>query len=396
MALDIAQIRQQFPILRSGEIVYLDSAATAQKPESVIEAMDRHLREDNANVHRGMHILAERSTIAYEEARKAVASFIGAKSYEIVFTKNCTEAINLVAKSWGKTNLKKEDTVLLSILEHHSNIVPWLQLKEEIGINVEWFDIEPETITENVKLVAVTGLSNVLGIKPNTESITKKAHAVGAKVLVDAAQLVTHEKVDVQKLDCDFLSFSGHKLYGPTGIGVLYAKRELLEEMPPFLGGGMMIGTVKRDHFTSAEIPQKFEAGTPCITEAVGLHAAIDWLSQFDWKDIQEHEYQLMNIAIQELSKIEGLTILPNSQLPTTSPQIGCLSFTFKDIHPHDLTEALGKQGICLRAGHHCAEPLHEKLGVTASTRMSFGIYNTEEDIQQTTTAITRLLHRNQ
>lgn len=380
MTLDIAQIRQEFPMLRSGELIYLDSAATAQKPQCVLDAMGRFLKEDNANVHRGMHGLAERATVAYENARSTVATFIGSAPYEIIFTKNCTESINLVAKSWGKKNLKQGDVVLLSILEHHSNIIPWLQLKEEIGIDVQWFDGDPDIIDERVKLVSVTGLSNVLGVRLPIESIIQKAHAVGAKVLVDAAQLVVHEQIDVQKIDCDFLTFSGHKLYGPTGIGVLYAKRELLEAMPPFLGGGMMIGSVTTDGYTSADIPQKFEAGTPPITEAVGLGAAIDWFSQFDWDDIEQHEQQLINQATKQLSTINGLTILSYPPHPNPNP-IGCLSFTTEGIHPHDLTEALGKKNICLRAGHHCAQPLHNALGVSASTRLSIGIYNTQEDI---------------
>jgi cysteine desulfurase/selenocysteine lyase len=389
--LPIDEIRRQFPILHSGEIVYLDSAATAQKPCAVLDAMDQFHTKENANVHRGMHVLAEKATVAYEDARKSVASFLNAAPYEIVFTHGCTESINLVAKSWGKANLQQGDTVALSILEHHSNIVPWLQLQEELGITIEWMDMDNDgtLMIENfndVKLVAITGCSNVLGVKPDLQSIIEKAHAAGAKVLVDAAQLVMHERIDVQDLDCDFLVFSGHKLYGPTGIGVLYGKRDLLESMPPFMGGGMMIGHVSKDGFTSAEIPSKFEAGTPPIAQAVGLHAAIDWLTQFDWNDIAAHEDELMRTAIETLQTIDGVTIIGK-------PKCGCMSFTVDGIHPHDLTEIIGRKGVCLRAGHHCAEPLHERLGVSATTRLSIGIYNTKEDIACVKKEIEAALH---
>ena len=318
---------------------------------------------------------------------------------EIIFTKSCTESLNLVAHSWGKKNLKKGDAVVLSVLEHHSNIVPWLQLKEEIGIDVEWMEIDDEGNVKleqldeflakgNVKLVSITGQSNVLGTRPPLEKIIKRAHEMGAIVCVDGAQLIAHSPVDVQKLDCDFLAFSGHKLYGPTGIGVLYGKRKLLEKMPPFLGGGTMIHEVKRDRFTPAEIPTKFEAGTPPIAEAIGLKAAIDWLSQFKWKDIADHEQELITLAYSELQKIDGLHILGPSDHQKIS---GCISFTLQKIHPHDLTEYLGKQNIALRAGHHCTQPLHEYLKVTASTRMSFGIYSTKEDVEMCITAVQNL-----
>ena len=384
--LHIDEIRRQFPILQSGETIYLDSAASAQKPQMVLEKTEKFYKEENANVHRGMHALAEKATIAYEDARASVAKFLNAAKHEIIFTHGCTESINLVAKSWGKSNLKKGDTVALSILEHHSNIVPWQQLQEEIGIQIQWIDIDDDgtLIIDNfddVQLVAITGCSNVLGTKPDLKLIIEKAHTAGAKVLVDAAQLVVHEKVDVKDLDCDFLAFSGHKLYGPTGVGVLYARRALLESMPPFLGGGMMIGEVTKEGFTSAEIPSKFEAGTPPIAQAIGLHAAIDWLSQYDWNDIQEHEHQLMNIAIESLSTINGLHILPNPN-PNPSPT-GCISFTIDGVHPHDLTEIVGRNGVSLRAGHHCAQPLHKQLGISSSTRLSIGIYNTKEDIKR-------------
>ncbi|MDA0375916.1 MAG: SufS family cysteine desulfurase [bacterium] len=379
--LSINEIRRQFPILGSNEVIYLDSAASAQKPQAVLDAVHRFYTEDNANVHRGMHALAEKATVDYENARRAVATFIGAAKHEIVFTSGCTGSINLVAKTWGKANLKKGDTIALSVLEHHSNIVPWQQLAEEIGIILKWIDIDEDGTLllddfANVKLVCITGCSNVLGTTPDLKLIVEKAHAAGAKVLVDAAQLVVHERIDVANLDCDFLAFSGHKLYGPTGVGVLYGKRELLENMPAFMGGGMMIGHVTKEGFTTAEIPSKFEAGTPPIAQAIGLHAAIDWLSKYSWEDIQKHEQQLINTAIESLKSIKGLRILG-------LPQTGCVSFVIDGVHPHDLTEIVGRNGVSLRAGHHCAEPLHERLGVNASTRMSFGIYNTKEDIQK-------------
>ncbi|MCA9370525.1 MAG: cysteine desulfurase, partial [Candidatus Peregrinibacteria bacterium] len=317
------------------------------------------------------------------EARKAAAAFIGAAPQEIVFTRGCTESINLIAKSWGSANLRNNDVVALSLLEHHSNIVPWQQLSSEVKwigiddaghVNMEGLDA---ILKEgNVKLISITGLSNVLGTMTPLQEIIQKAHNAGALVSVDAAQLIVHKKIDVKELDCDFFSFSGHKLYGPTGIGVLYAKQELLEAMPPFLGGGSMIGEVTTEGFTCADIPQKFEAGTPPITEAVGLCAAIDWLSQFDWTDIAKHEQALMTYAIEQLKSIEGLHLL--SQLP-----IGCLSFTIPGIHPHDLTDMIGQKNICLRAGHHCTMPLHKHLGISASTRMSFAIYNTKDDIDR-------------
>jgi cysteine desulfurase/selenocysteine lyase len=392
MSLNITNIRQQFPILAKKDCIYLDNAATSQKPEVVINSMNAYYETINANVHRGMHELAEKATVAFEDCRKTVATFIGCKPHEIIFTKGTTESINLVAKSWGKANLKKEDTVVLTILEHHSNIVPWQQLQQDIGFTITWIDIDENgnlkleeldnaLATGNVKLVSVTGQSNVLGECPDLEIIAKKAHEAGALVCVDAAQMVAHKKVDITKLDCDFLAFSSHKIYGPTGIGVLYAKRELLEGMPPFLGGGMMIQEVTTEGFTSAEIPAKFEAGTPPIAESVGLHVAIDWLTKFSWDDIALHDKELCTYAIEKLSTIEGLSILG-------TPTECIISFTIDDVHPHDLTEIIGRNGVSMRAGHHCAQPLHDRLGINASTRLSIGIYNTLEDIDTAVTEI--------
>lgn len=413
MALDPSALRRHFPFLArqidGHPIVYLDSAATAQKPQAVLDRMQKFYEEENANVHRGMHALAERATIAYEDARGTVQKFLNAAhAEEIIFTKSCTEAINLVARSWGRANLRKGDAILLSLLEHHSNIVPWLQLKEENGIDVRWIDIDDAGqfrlsqldayLREgNVKLVSITAQSNVLGTRPPLQEIIAKAHEHGALVLVDAAQSVSHHPTDVQALDCDFLAFSGHKLYGPTGIGILYGKRDLLRAMPPFLGGGMMIHEVHQDRFTPADLPQKFEAGTPPIAQAVGLAAAIGWLGQYSWEEIEAHEQSLIAAAIDWLGSFPNVRILGpatvadyglrvagsrNSKPVTRNFSSGCLSFTIEGVHPHDLTEILGRQGICLRAGHHCAQPLHRRLGVAASTRLSVGMYNTIDEVR--------------
>ncbi|MBI3332316.1 SufS family cysteine desulfurase [Candidatus Peregrinibacteria bacterium] len=394
MTLHLQRIRSEFPILEeridSHPLIYFDSAATAQKPQMVLDAMRSYFEHDNANAHRGMHVLAERATVAFEDARKAVQKFLHAKrAEEIIFTKNCTEAINLVARCFGST-LTEGDTVVLSLLEHHSNIIPWLQLMEERGVELRWIDIDEEgrlrldqldqyLAEGTVKLIAITAQSNVLGVRPPLKEIIKRAHAAGAKVCIDAAQSIAHEKTDVQEFDCDFLAFSGHKLYGPTGIGVLYGKKELLETMPPFLGGGMMIRDVHTDHFLAADLPQKFEAGSQPIAEAVGLRAAIKWLAQFSWQDIAAHDRLLLETAFASLKKVPGLTILGPQKI--ADDIAGCISFAIEGIHPHDLTDILGKKGICLRAGHHCTQPLHRKLGIVASTRMSFGIYNTLDEI---------------
>lgn len=403
MSLDILAIRRQFPFLKE-KAVYFDSAATAQKPQVVLDAL-RDFYQSTANVHRGVHAMTEKATQAYEDARDTMRAFINARhSDEIIFTRNTTEGINLVARSWGETFLKKDDIVVLSILEHHSNIVPWLQLKEKIGIEVKWIDIDDDgtmkmneldevLATKRVKLVSMTGQSNVLGVRPPIDQVIRKAHAAGALVVIDAAQLIAHAQVDVQDLDADFLAFSGHKLYGPAGMGVLYAKRNLLKLMPPFLGGGMMIRSVTKDGFSPADAPQKFEAGTMPAGEAVALKAAIDWLSQFSWGDCIAHEQLLMTHAVEQLQTIDGLKILGSPAInELTNQQInarsGCLSFTIDNIHPHDLTDILGQKGFSLRAGHHCTQLLHQRLGINASTRVSFGIYNTIEEIDALIPAI--------
>lgn len=365
--------------------------------------MDEFYRKSNGNAHRGMHPLAEAATEALESSRERIRSFLEARNpEEIIFTKSCTEAINLVAKSLSQL-WKPGDAVVTTELEHHSNIVPWLQLKER-GIDVRWIPcnkegeldcsvLEKHLADKKVRLVAVTAQSNVVGVRPDLGKIIELSHKSGALVLIDAAQSIAHTKMNVAELDCDFLVFSGHKLYGPLGIGVLYGKREILEKMPPFLGGGMMIREVTQEGFSPADLPQKFEAGTQPIAEAVGLRAAIDWLSQFSWKEIEEHEQGLLEYAQEKLSRIDDLTILArsktnNQKLITNNFPSSCLSFTIEGVHPHDLTDIVGKEGICLRAGHHCAQPLHKRLGVTASTRLSVALYNTKEDIDRAVIAI--------
>lgn len=400
MDMDSAAIRRQFPFLHGqGHPVYLDSAASAQKPESVLQAMDAFARRKYANVHRGLYPLSEEATDLFEQSRETVRAFLGARhGDEIVFTKSTTESLNLVARSWGYATLKKGDAVALTVLEHHSAIVPWLQLKKEKGIELVWIDcddqgrLNPGDLTRalkkgNVKLVSVTGLSNVLGVRPPIKEMIAEAHQSGARVVIDAAQLVGHHAISVHELDCDFLAFSGHKPYGPTGIGVLYAKRELLRSMPPFLGGGMMIREVRKDGFTPADAPQKFEAGTPPITEAVGLKAALEWIQTIGWNDIEAYEAKLMNTAFETLRDIPGLRML-GPQQPTEAS--GCVSFVVEGAHPHDVADLLGQEGFCLRAGHHCAQPLHERLGIPASVRLSIALYNTEEEIRSLGLAITR------
>lgn len=403
MALDPSAIRRQFPLLANRPaLAYLDSAATAQKPAAVLDAMDAFLKTANANVHRGMHGLAEEATLAYENARRTVRDFLNAASTEeIIFTKNATEAINLVARCI-EPELEEGDAVILTILEHHSNIVPWQQLAQRKNVAIRWVGIDEtgrlrmdelaaHLADGNAKLVAVTGMSNVLGTRPDLDAVIARAHAAGAKVLVDAAQLVAHDGIDVRAMDCDFLAFSGHKLYGPTGIGVLYGKKGLLEAMPAFLGGGMMIRDVTTDGFSPADLPHKFEAGTPPVAEAIGLAAAIDWLSRFSIDDRKKHERSLIDAALATLRSIDGITVLGPNDAHDIS---GCIGFTADGVHPHDLTDLLGKEGFCLRAGHHCAQPLHHHFGIPASTRLSVGLYNSVEEIERLGPAIETILTR--
>jgi len=387
-ALDVARIRQDFPILtqtvRGKPLVFLDSAASAQKPRAVIDAMVTAMETQYANVHRGLHWMSERTTEAYEATRDDAARLLNAADRaEIVFVRNSTEAINLVAYSYGRGVLKPGQAVLISAMEHHSNIVPWQLLREDRGIELRVAPISDageldmaafERLLEDGKvgLVAITHMSNVLGTYTPAERIVQIAHAHGAKVLLDGSQAIVHRRVDVQALGCDFYAFTGHKLYGPTGIGVLWARRELLEAMPPFMGGGDMISSVSYERTTWAAVPHKFEAGTPAILEGIGLGAAIHYVEAIGYDAIAAHEQALTEHAILRLSAIEGLTILGRAQ-----DRGGVVSFTLDRAHAHDVATLLDRSGIAVRAGHHCAEPLMHRFGIESTARASFAIYTT-------------------
>jgi cysteine desulfurase/selenocysteine lyase len=391
-ALDVQAVRRDFPVLdrevNGHRLVYLDSAATSQKPEVVIEALDHYFRWYNANVHRGIHKLSEEATQSYEQARIKVAQFINARSpKECVFVRNATEAINLVAYSWGRAHVKPGDEILLTEMEHHSNLVPWQRLAEEKLARVRYVPIDErgllrldllgELLTDRTRLVGVTQMSNVLGtINPVAEIVTR-AHAAGALVLVDGAQSVPHLPVDVQALDCDFLAFSGHKMCGPTGIGVLYGKRRLLEEMDPFLGGGDMIKEVHLNGARWNDLPWKFEAGTPSIAEGIALGVAVDYLRGIGMESIHAHEQELVGYALAQVGSIPGVTVYG----PSAEYKGGVVTFTVDGIHPHDLATLLDQVGIAVRAGHHCAMPLHERLGLPASARASFYLYTLPEEV---------------
>jgi cysteine desulfurase/selenocysteine lyase len=393
-ALDVGAIKRDFPILarevKGQRLVYLDSAASAQKPRQVIEAMDRFQETSYANVHRGVYEIAVEADEGYEGARDAVARFIGAPSgRSVVFTKNVTEAINLVARSWGGANLGEGDAVLLTEMEHHANIVPWLMLAEERGFELRYLPVaddhtldlsDLDRLVDGVKLVSVTAMSNVLGTLNPIERLAAAAHAAGALICVDAAQWVPHLPTDVTAWDADFVGFTGHKLLGPSGIGVLWAREELLEAMPPFLGGGAMIRDVRLDGFTPNEVPWKFEAGTPPITEAIGLKAAIDYLTGLGMERVREHEVSLTGYALRTLEERFGDDITIHG--PAEPAQRGgVLSLAYKDVHPHDLSQILDERGVCVRAGHHCAKPLMRRLGVGATARASLYVYNDEADV---------------
>lgn len=400
-ALDVARIRKDFPILDrqvyGKRLVYLDSAASSQKPRAVVEAMTHYYETTHANVHRGVYAIAEEATRLYEEARAKVAAFIGARSpAEVIFTKNATEAVNLVAYAWGRTNLGPGDAILTSEIEHHANFVPWLQLRGEKGTEVRVLRLADDGTLclddlvqqlSGAKLLAVTAASNVLGTLPPVPRLAEAAHAAGALVLVDGAQYVPHLPTDVQALGADFLAFTGHKMLGPTGIGVLWARSELLEAMPPFLTGGEMIRDVRLDGFTTNDIPWKFEAGTPPIAEAVGLSAAVDYLQGLGMAAVRAHEEGLTAYAMGTLKERYGNNIVIHGP-SEVALRGGTLSFTYRDIHAHDLSQVLDQAGVCVRAGHHCAKPLMRRLGVSATARASFSIYNDEADIDALADAI--------
>ena len=394
MSFDVSVVKKDFPLLsreENGEpLIYLDSAATSQKPQKVLDVIDSYYREINANVHRGAYRLAEQATTAMEEAREKVSSFIKSdRSEEIIFTKNATESMNLVAKSWGESNLNEGDVVLVSSLEHHANIVPWHQLAESRGIEVRWipltesglFDLtDLDRLLDGVKLVAVSGASNVLGTVPPVRMLADAAHNVGALCLVDASQYVPHRPTDLAELGCDFLAFTGHKMCGPTGIGVLWGRSELLESMPAFLGGGEMILDVTKEGFTTNTIPWKFEAGTPPIAEIVGLGAAVDYLESLGMENVLDHEKTLTSYALQTLSDRFGNDLVIHG--PTdVSVRGGVLSMCYQDVHPHDVSQVLDSHGVCVRAGHHCAKPLMKLLDVNATVRASLYLYNDESDV---------------
>ena len=385
--------RSDFPILarevNGKPLIYLDSAASAQKPAAVLDAMDAFARTSYANTHRGAYRLAEEATSAYERARKQVARFINATSArEVIFTRNTTEGINLVARTWADANLRPGDTILTTEMEHHSNIVPWQLAAQRTGARVAYVPITEDgelnqaeyarlLETTKPKLVALTQMSNVLGTLPPVTEMIAQAHAVGALVLLDGAQSVPHLPVDVRALDCDFLAFSGHKMLGPTGIGVLWGRRGLLEAMPPFLGGGDMIREVKLTGSTWADLPQKFEAGTQAIIEAVGLGAAVTYLSALGMERVRAHEHALTRYALERLTNVPDMRILG----PGADARGGVVSFTLGDIHAHDLATLLDRDGVAIRAGHHCAQPLMDRYGVPATARASFYVYSTSSEV---------------
>jgi cysteine desulfurase/selenocysteine lyase len=399
--LDVARIKKDFPVLErvvhGKRLVYLDSASSSQKPLAVIEAMDRYYSTTHANVHRGVYQIAQEATELYEGARAKVAAFIGASGTdEIVFTKNVTEAINLVAYSWGRRNLGSGDIVVTSEIEHHANFVPWLQLRQEKGTELRFLRLgadgtldldDLDQVLQGAKLLAITAASNVLGTLPPLKVLVAAAHAAGALVLVDAAQYVPHMPTDVQEMGADFVGFTGHKMLGPTGIGVLWGRRDLLQAMPPFLTGGEMIRDVRFDGFTTNDLPWKFEAGTPPIAEAVGLGAAVDYLEAMGMGAVRAHEQALAKYAMRVLKDRYGDDIVLHGPGPT-EPRAGIISFSYKDVHAHDLSQVLDEAGVCVRAGHHCAKPLMRCLGVSATARASFSVYNDEADVDTLVDAI--------
>ncbi|MED4876764.1 cysteine desulfurase [Anoxybacillus geothermalis] len=390
--MNINEIRALFPILHQDvnghPLVYFDSAATSQKPLPVIEALDRYYREYNSNVHRGVHTLGTKATDAYEGAREKVRRFLNAKSaQEIIFTRGTTAALNLVASSYGRANVKEGDEIVITYMEHHSNLIPWQQLAKQTGATLkyiplqedgtlDWRDVEA-TITPAVKIVAIAHVSNVLGTINPIRDIARLAHERGAVVVVDAAQSAPHMKIDVQELDCDFLAFSGHKMCGPTGIGVLYGKKKWLEQMEPIEFGGEMIDFVELYDSTWKELPWKFEGGTPIIAGAIGLGAAIDFLEQVGLDAIAAHEHELAQYALERLADIDGVTVYGPKE------RAGLVTFNIDGVHPHDVATVLDAEGIAIRAGHHCAQPLMKWLDVTATARASFYLYNTKEEIDR-------------
>lgn len=393
--MNFEKLSLDFPILsqpdKNGKrLCYLDSAATTQKPTAVIDAMSDYYQRYNANIHRGVYRISEEATAVYENAREKIRDFINARSTaEVIYTRNTTESINLVAHTWGRQNLKQGDRVVLTEMEHHSNHVPWLMLAEERGILLDFIpicenglldlEIYHQLLMKKPKLVAMTGMSNVMGTIPPIKMMAKLAHDAGALFLLDGAQMAPHMKVDIQDLDADFFAFSAHKMLGPTGIGILYGKEVLLAAMPPFLGGGDMIRKVHLGSFETNDLPYKFEAGTPAIAEAIGFGAAIDYLNEIGMDAIAAHEIELTHYALNQLADIPGLRIIG----PISDPRGAAVSFTLDYAHPHDIAQILDRENICVRAGHHCAMPLHECFNIPATTRASFYLYNNKTDVDR-------------
>src|SRR4051794_15201507 len=390
----IEEIRGEFPILRRkihGEpLAYLDNGATAQKPLAVIETLDRYWREHNANVHRGVHTLSEEATALYEEARTTVASHLGADRREVVFVRNATEALNLVAYSWGRPNLSAGDRVVITEMEHHSNVVPWYQVTQERGAHLDWAPITDDgrldmdafsaLLERGPKLVAVAHVSNVLGTINPVAEIARLAHDAGALLVVDGAQAGPKLELDMGELGADFYAVTGHKMYGPTGIGALFGRRELFEEMPPFIGGGSMIRKVTKELITWADLPAKFEGGTPPIAEAVGLGAAVRWIDELGLPAIHAAEAELTAYALERVAEVPGLTVFGP---PAGEERSGIVSFEMEGVHAHDISEILDRHGVAVRAGHHCAQVLMQRLGVPATTRASFAVYNTRAEVDR-------------
>ena len=405
-AFSAIDVRKDFPILdqqihRQRDLIYLDNAASTQHPRQVLDAMDRCYRLTYANVHRGIHWLSEQSSAEYENARTAVQRFINApNNNEVIFTSGTTASINLVAHAWGNQNLSAGDEILLTIFEHHSNIVPWQQLAARTGAVVKFANIDSageldlddfrEKLTDRTKIVAFAAVSNVLGTITPVADLVKLAHAVGAKVLVDAAQHTPHSKTDVQAWDADFVAFSGHKMVGPSGIGILWGKQAILEAMPPFLGGGSMIDQVTTKGFTQGELPARFEAATPPIVEAIGLGAAVEYLNQFEMDQIHSYETSLAAQAMERLSEIEGMRIFG----PTANKRAGLVSFVVDGVSPQDISILLDQKGVAIRAGHHCAMPLHQHLEIKSSCRASFYLYNTSDEVDQFADALVQVVKR--
>ncbi len=399
---DGATLRKDFPLLtrevNGRPITYLDSAASAQRPVQVLDAMREYDETTHANVHRGVYAIAEEATRRFEASRHTVGRFIGAPdpAREVVFTKNATEALNLVAHTWGRTHLHEGDTIVLTEMEHHANIVPWHMLAAERGLTIRWIPVDDDgglvldgfdALVDGAKLVGVTCMSNVLGTLNPIADIAAVAHAAGAVVVADGAQSVPHLPTDVTALGVDFLAFSAHKMLGPTGIGVLWGRNELLSELPPFLGGGEMILDVRKDGFTPNDIPWRFEAGTPPITEAIGLGAAVDYLNAVGMDAVRQHEIALTAYAMGTLAERFGDDLRIFGP-PDPTARGGVLSFAFRDLHPHDISQILDQYGVCVRAGHHCAKPLMRRLGVNATARASFALYNDESDVDELADAL--------